>query len=412
MSTGIKGTKDSRFLCSDCTTVFSSRGLRAHHALKAGHMKEHTCFDCQSIFDSPNALKRHKTLHKTLPPATSMSASNTPEVQPHFSTKHWRESDNPELALRSRPGHNYTWASPALSGEVVHALLVAELLTLRRRGLEGFPTTATMIPGPARPSLTIAAADNRPLPLPRPDPTGARKTYSALVVDCEMVELADRVVDLVRVTVVDFFTGAIVVNNLVQPTASVKDWRSRVSGVDGAILHAAHRDPEATVLQGWPEARARIFAVADADTVFVGHALPNDLKILRIAADRVVDSLVVTAHAVFGVVGSGSGSFPRTWGLKSGCKALLGVDVQPRAAAHDPLEDALATRELVIWCLTHPDALREWGIAARAEFDKAEEARRRKQIAEAEERRRKRQEEEAKAEAEAEAEAQAAGSVW
>lgn len=274
-----------------------------------------------------------------------------------------------------------------------------ELLTPRRRGLEGFPTLATIITSPPRSLELFAIADNKPLPLPSPDPTGARKTYAALVVDCEMVELADRIVDLIRVSVVDFLTGEIVLNHLVQPTGSVKDWRSRVSGVDGAILRAAKTDPRATVLRGWPEARSRIFAVSDARTVFIGHALPNDLKILRIAADRVVDSIVLTAHAVFGSSVNGNGPFPRTWGLKSGCKALLGVDIQARAAAHDPLEDALATRELVVWCLTHRDALREWGVTARVEFEKAAEARRLKQIAEAEERRRHRLAEEAEAEA-------------
>lgn len=223
-----------------------------------------------------------------------------------------------------------------------------------------------------------------------------------------MVEIADRIGDLVRVSVIDFLTGEVVLNDLVQPTGVVKDWRSRVSGVDGAILHAAKADPRTTVLQGWPEARSRIFAVADARTVLVGHALPNDLKILRIAADRVVDSLVLTAHAVFGRV---TGPFPRSWGLRSGCKALLNVDIQPRNAAHDPLEDTLATRELVLWCLTHGEALLEWGAKERVEFEKAAEARRVKQIAEAEERRRKRLEEAAKEEAEAEAEAEAEGEV-
>lgn len=371
-------------------------------------MKGQSCIDCQTVFDSPNALNRHKPLHRTTQPAATMSGSNTPEYQPHFSIAHWRETDKPGLAFQGQPNHGYQWASPELS-PIVHDLLERELLTLRRRGLEGFPTLATIIPSPPRSLEAFAIADNKPLPLPPPDPTGARKAYySALVIDCEMVELSDRIADLIRVSVVNFMTGAIVLNHLVQPTGIVKDWRSRVSGVDSAILHAAKTDPRTTVLQGWPEARSRIFAVADARTVLIGHALSNDLKILRIAAERVVDSLVLTAHAVFGNV---RGSFPRSWGLKSSCKTLLGVEIQKRHAAHDPLEDALATRELVLWCLAHGYALREWGDITRVEYEKAAEARRLKQIAEAEERRRKRREEDAEAEAAEAAAAAAAAAV-
>jgi DNA polymerase III epsilon subunit-like protein len=206
-----------------------------------------------------------------------------------------------------------------------------------------------------------------------------RKKYAALVIDCEMVELKDHVSDLVRISVVDFLTGDIVLNNLVQPVDTVKYWRARVSGVNPSILRAAHRDPNTTVLQGWPEARQKIFALADSDTVLMGHALSNDLKILRIAADRVVDSLVLTAAAAFGRT---TKRFQRKWSLKSACKELMNIDIQmSKHAGHDPLEDALATRELILWCLTHPADLLAWGDNARTKYEKAAKERLEKQKA-------------------------------
>ncbi|KAI0531898.1 ribonuclease H-like domain-containing protein [Xylaria digitata] len=287
----------------------------------------------------------------------------------HFSTTWWRESK--EVALRERPDYGYPWTSPALSQDV-YALLRAELLDSCRRKSEGFPSVAQRNTNPRN------AAGNTPLPLPQPSP-GRRGRYAALVVDCEMVAIENNMQDLVSISVVDFLTGNVVLNSLVQPTARVRDWRMRMTGVNPAILRAAKQDPGRTVLAGWPEARKRILALVDAETVLIGHALPNDLKILRIAADRVVDSVVVVAQAAFG---RSTDRFPRKWGLKNACQELIGVEVQRGRAAHDPLEDALATRELLIWCLTHPEQLLLWGGEARHKYEvEAEERRERQRIA-------------------------------
>ncbi|KAI0104745.1 ribonuclease H-like domain-containing protein [Nemania sp. FL0031] len=383
---------ESRFQCSDCARIFTSRRNRTIHAFGAGHMNDHTCVDCHTVFDTQKALKRHQNLHKKPHPENSMAGFNTDnlpgklgwcsyeeisELIPlpvHFSTEYWLESKDLKAALQKRPNHGYQWASPALSNDI-YRLLESELLDSRRRELEYFPSVLE-----ARPSANKqqnASASNRPLPSASPQND---KTCNALVIDCEMVGLEDGSSDLVRLSVVDFLTGNIVIDNLVQPIGRVKDWRSRVSGVDHAILQAAKKDPKTTVLQGWPEARQKLFDIADANTILLGHALPNDLKILRIAADRVVDSQIITAQAVFG---KSNAKFLRSWGLKSGCKELMSIAIQQPRVAHDPLEDALATRELIIWCLTHPKELLEWGTKAKIEHEKSDLAMREKQRAEA-----------------------------
>ncbi|KAI1258729.1 ribonuclease H-like domain-containing protein [Xylariaceae sp. FL1019] len=202
--------------------------------------------------------------------------------------------------------------------------------------------------------------------------TRQRIKYHALVIDCEMVTTRGppsnpNINDLISIAIVDFISGNVVLHCLVQPTAYVTNWNFRYTGVKPAILKAAKDDPNQQVLRGWPAARAKIFEFADENTLFLGHALDNDLRILRICTDKVVDSAALTAHAAFGKDGDGPN---RTWSLKGLCKELLGIEIQNKKSSHDCLEDAFATRELIIWCLTQPEKLKAWGEKSKETFDK------------------------------------------
>jgi hypothetical protein len=84
------------------------------------------------------------------------------------------------------------------------------------------------------------------------------------------------------------------------------------------------------------------------------------LKALGVAHGRVVDTGILVAEA--------SGRFGerdklrRTVGLKRLCRELAGLEIRAGGGFHDSLEDVLATRELAIWCLTHPDEVSEWAV--------------------------------------------------
>jgi hypothetical protein len=84
----------------------------------------------------------------------------------------------------------------------------------------------------------------------------------------------------------------------------------------------------------------------------------TDLKALGVAHGRVVDTGILVAEA--------SGRFGerdklrRTVGLKRLCRELAGLEIRAGGGHHDSLEDVLATRELAIWCLTHPEEVKEW----------------------------------------------------
>ncbi|KAI0150834.1 ribonuclease H-like domain-containing protein [Xylariaceae sp. FL1272] len=260
------------------------------------------------------------------------------------------------------------WVSPAQPLTIYGALL-NELLSEKQMKDAKFP-----YPGERWQQNTesnVPMAVQRVALMPKAS-SNQRIKYKALVIDCEMVTTrgppsSPNINDLISVAIVDFVSGDVVLHCLVQPTAYVTNWNFRYTGVNPAILKAAKGDPNQQVLRGWPAARTKIFEFADENTLFLGHAVHNDLRILRICTDKVVDSLVLTAHAAFGKDGDGPN---RTWGLKGLCKELLGIEIQKKKSGHDCLEDAFATRQLIIWCLTQPEKLKAWGKKSKEAFDK------------------------------------------
>lgn len=194
------------------------------------------------------------------------------------------------------------------------------------------------------------------------DPSAPSGKRRAVVLDCEMVGTTpgDRDQDeAVTLSLIGFMTGEVLVDNLVQPQRAVSDWRSNITGITAKSLAAAAARGQG-VLTGRRDARARLLEHIDADTVLVGHSLGSDLKVLRMTQARIVDSAVLTTEPVFGR--SGERRLGNAVGLQRLCLELLGLRIRDALVGtpHDSLEDALATRELVIRCLRNPDALNSW----------------------------------------------------
>ncbi|KAI9773688.1 MAG: hypothetical protein M1840_006962 [Geoglossum simile] len=192
--------------------------------------------------------------------------------------------------------------------------------------------------------------------------TNARK---AVALDCEMAGV-NRESELVLLSVVDYLTGEVLINNFVRPTRHITDWRTRWSGVTPRAMARAVSKGEA--LDGWKGARTELFRYIDADTIVIGHALHHDLDELKVLHTRVIDSAVLAQS----VVGSS-----RQLGLKSLCSSL-GIYIQSNGRrGHDCLEDALATREFTLRCLNKPRTLARWAEAERrAGTDNIEELKR------------------------------------
>lgn len=268
----------------------------------------------------------------------------------------------------SKPTLRYKWASRTVSHEL-YDVLESHILDSNLFASERFPIIPAGFDSHAGSTYTKKGVpktlnphnpENEMPPFaPYPDEPRPHKTYDAIAIDCEMVSIRGREQGLVHIAAVDFFTGDIVLRSLVRPGAGVTDWRRRVTGVDKDKLMEAVKKGRA--LRGWEEVRERLFDVTTSETIFIGHALANDLRVLRIATDRVVDSMMIMSRAVYG----DARTFPRNWGLKTACQQLLDVDVQATRGTHDAVEDALATRELVLQFVRNPEKLEAWAARIR-----------------------------------------------
>lgn len=124
--------------------------------------------------------------------------------------------------------------------------------------------------------------------------------------------------ELVQLCAVDFLTGEVLINKYVVLTREVVDWRTKYSGVDRDLLE--EKQAKEQTLENWQKAREELWKYMDEDTVVVGHALNNDLDVLKMTHLRVVDSAILTKRAV-------SPDANRLWGLRDLCKQLLEKDI-------------------------------------------------------------------------------------
>lgn len=181
-----------------------------------------------------------------------------------------------------------------------------------------------------------------------------------------MIETTVSTSVLAFITAIDFLTGEVLINSYVAPTAPATNWLTPVTGITPEAMDAAIVDGKAFLSND--AARRALDKFLDKDTVVIGHAIQHDLRALNLLHGRIVDTSVVTAEAVFSNFSSKT-TLPRIWGLKTLAKDLLGIDIQPELA-HNPLEDAVATREVLIWCLRGPECLKAWAEKARSSFER------------------------------------------
>ena len=212
------------------------------------------------------------------------------------------------------------------------------------------------------PGHNFAAADRSLLEkLNTPAGSGLPKRQ-AVTLDCEMAGIAGDIGELVLLSVADYMTGETLINTLVRPTEKIVNWRTKFSGVTAKAM--ADAIAQGDYLDGWKGARAELWKYIDANTVLIGHSLHNDLDILRVIHTRVVDSAILAKNAV---------GTNRQWALKTLCQDLMGIDIQSNGRkGHDCLEDALAAREVVLWCIQNPQSLSAWAKKAREQEERAQ----------------------------------------
>lgn len=113
----------------------------------------------------------------------------------------------------------------------------------------------------------------------------------AVAVDCEMGQTKENEHELIRVSMVDYFTGQALVDNLVNPDEPLEHCNTKYSGVTFQQLNHAIRTGNA--LKGKQGAREAIWRYVGPETVVIGHGACNDLSSLRWIHSNVVDTMLV-----------------------------------------------------------------------------------------------------------------------
>ncbi|PVV00577.1 hypothetical protein BB560_005038 [Smittium megazygosporum] len=143
--------------------------------------------------------------------------------------------------------------------------------------------------------------------------------FSLLALDCEMCSTTLGI-ELIRLTVIDH-TGSVLIDELVKPEGEVLDLNTRFSGVhslSGAIYTLS-------------EIKDLLLKFVHSETILVGHALENDLRVLRIVHDKIIDTSYLFPHKK---------GLPYRNNLKDLAFRYLGKVIQSSEYGHSSLEDA------------------------------------------------------------------------
>ncbi|KAJ2991221.1 hypothetical protein NUW58_g2594 [Xylaria curta] len=195
----------------------------------------------------------------------------------------------------------------------------------------------------------------------------AEPKFPAVALDCEMAGIAGGAGEVILLCATDFVTGAVLVNRLVCPREKITQMRTSIHGIAKSTLDEAISEGQA--LAGWEEARSELWKYIDDKTILIGHSLEHDLGSLRMIHPRVVDSGILTENAV---------GQRRRFGLQTLCSELLKVQIRKgKGGIHDCLEDVLASREVVLFCIQarSQEAFRAWAEAKKRELIRLEKER-------------------------------------
>lgn len=122
-------------------------------------------------------------------------------------------------------------------------------------------------------------------------PSGVFQICRAVAIDCEMGTAESGDSELIRITLIDYFTSAILLDNLVLPDVPMRDLRTRFSGVTWNQMRAAKK--EGSCIKGRDNARRAVWKYVGPDTVVIGHSSNNDLTALRWIHKNVVDTFIL-----------------------------------------------------------------------------------------------------------------------
>ncbi|OCT48375.1 RNA exonuclease 3 [Cladophialophora carrionii] len=178
-----------------------------------------------------------------------------------------------------------------------------------------------------------------------PDKPGVRP-LQPVSFDCEM-GYTTLGMEVIRVTAVSWPDGRLLLDAFVRTYGEILDLNTRFSGVTKEI-YASAKPYQAPFVEGDElrrvdspaAARQLLFDLISSETPLIGHAIENDLNVLRIIHPLVVDTVLLYPHPR---------GLPVRFGLKTLSQKYLSRGIQTAGeAGHDSKEDAVATGDLVI----------------------------------------------------------------
>ncbi|KAK4121866.1 hypothetical protein N657DRAFT_576983, partial [Parathielavia appendiculata] len=113
----------------------------------------------------------------------------------------------------------------------------------------------------------------------------------AVAIDCEMSTAVDGDSELIRLTVIDYFSGETLIDGLVCPDIAMLHYNTRWSGVKKADMERSLRQGEC--IMGRDAVRRAVSEYVGPSTIVVGHSVQNDLAALRWIHHRVADSHII-----------------------------------------------------------------------------------------------------------------------
>ena len=148
---------------------------------------------------------------------------------------------------------------------------------------------------------------------------------NVLALDCEMAYTSEGF-EMVRLTIVDFFTSRVLFDSIVRPFGEVVDLNSQFSGIHeiDPLYSLSYDECMETVLSR---------DLINRNSILIGHGLENDLNVMRIIHDKVIDTAILYSKGRLKT------------SLKNLAFEVLSTRIQE--GEHDSSQDAIATMNVV-----------------------------------------------------------------